>query len=88
MTDAKNKLVVGTPIRIVRIEDWLLKDLLPHEQAAIRECVGKTTRISEIDRWGGLWVSFTDDQVTLADGVIRGGPTFLVLPEWLEPLGE
>jgi hypothetical protein len=81
-----NTFKAGDRIRLRLVDDWLFEGLLPHEKADIRACVGKETHVHEVDAFGGIWVSFAKDIVETEPGSLRGGPTFLVQYDWLEPI--
>jgi hypothetical protein len=81
-----NTVKAGDRVRLRRVDDWLFEGLLPQEKADIRACVGKETHVHEVDAWGGIWVSFANDIVETEPGSLRGGPTFLVQDDWLEPI--
>ena len=83
MGAAESKFVVGDVIRILSIGDWLVADLLPDEQAGIRACVGKEMQITEIDKWGAIWVGF-GQTIERADGAIYKGQSFIVEPDRIE----
>jgi len=72
MKAAKSSLAVGDTVLILEAPDWLLKDLLPNEQAGILACVGEEMVIAEIDEWGQAWVGFGNTQDIGDDSVYSG----------------
>lgn len=77
------KFAVGDFVRILSIGDWLFVNLLPDEQERIRACVGKEMQISEIDKWGGIWVGL-GQTIEEADCAAYYGQTFIVEPHRIE----
>jgi hypothetical protein len=76
--------VVGDVIRVLSVGDWLLTDLLPKEQEGIRACVGKEMAITEIDKWGGIWVGFGTTVDELDGTSSYQGQSFIVEPDRIE----
>lgn len=79
------QLQVGDAVRLIAVPAWLVHDLPSDEQSEIRACVGKATRISQIDDLGYYWVGFggTEDA---EDGGRYSGHTFCVSADCLELL--
>ena len=74
---------VGDVVRLNSIGDWLLTGLLPDEQAGIRKCVGTEMTITEVDKWGGIWVGFGQTTNDL-EGSTYEGQSFIVEPDRIE----
>lgn len=53
-----SEFFVGQKVTLVKVPDWLLNDLPKDEQNEIRAFVGSVTTITEIDKFGYLWVGF------------------------------
>ncbi len=79
---------VGDVIRILSVGDWLLTDLLQLEQKGIRACVGKEMSITEIDKWGGIWVGFGETIDELDGTSTYQGQSFIVEPDRIELLQQ
>lgn len=46
----------GDLVVLVEIPEWLVHGLPADEAAAIRGCAGRQMRVSEVDRYGYLWL--------------------------------
>ena len=80
MNAAASQFSVGDIVRVISIGDWLFTGLLPEEQTRIRACVGREMEISEIDKWGAIWVGFGETTES-AEGAHYRGQSFIVEPQ-------
>ena len=57
-------LEVGSKIRLVSIPAWLLSRVSEEEVIDLNSMIGEVFTVSEIDKWGGVWVEkwFTESE--------------------------
>ena len=83
MNAMAHKYRVGDVVRILSLGEWLTKDLPMAEREGILACIGKSMAVTEIDKWGAIWVGFgkgTDD----GDDATYVGQSFIVEIERIE----
>ena len=75
---------VGQRVTLIKVPDWLLRDLPTDEQDEIKAFVGSTTTITEIDKFGYFWIGFgrTDD---VEDEARYSGHSLCVSADCLAP---
>ncbi len=79
-------LFVGQQIRLVRIPDWLVHDLLQDERKQIEERLGTVFDITEIDSNGCVWMGFGSTVEEDEVGDVYRGQTFCVTPDCVEEI--
>jgi hypothetical protein len=77
------KIQVGDKVKLIGLPGWLLHDLPASEQQELRECVGKTTVVTEIDAYGYYWLGF-GTTVEGEHGAFYNGHSFGVPREFIE----
>ncbi|WP_161829664.1 hypothetical protein [Steroidobacter agaridevorans] len=76
-------LNVGDGVVLVKVPDWLLKDLPEDEQREILSFIGQSAIVMEIDKFGYLWVGF-GSQVDHGEESRYSGHSFAVTADCLE----
>jgi hypothetical protein len=77
---SKHDFTIGDIVQILSIDDRLVANLSESERQGILSCIGKEMTISEIDKWGGIWVGFGRTDVQ-GDDAAYFGQSFIVDPK-------
>jgi len=76
-------LSIGDEVVLIKVPDWLLKDLPEDEQREILSFVGKSVKIMDVDKFGYLWIGF-GSQVDHGEGSRYSGHSFAVTADCLK----
>lgn len=81
-----SQLKVGDRVVFLKAPDWLLKDLPLEEQDQIRSFVGMAAEITEVDKYGYVWIGF-GSQVNVGEESTYAGHSFAVTADCLKIAG-
>jgi hypothetical protein len=78
---------VGDCVKLLGLPDWLIHDLPPSEQVEMRQFVGQTGVVSQIDEYGYFWLGFGSTHEA-GESAYYSGHSFGVPREFLQLDGE
>jgi len=74
---------VGDRVRLLGLPDWLTHDLPTSERAEMLAFVGQTAVVTEIDRYGYIWMGFGNTE-QFGDTAHYQGHSFGVPADFVE----
>lgn len=68
---------IGDEVKLLGVPDWLIHDLPEEEKREIISYIGKTTTVTDIDKYGYFWLGFGDTKGD-EDAAYYSGHSFCV----------
>lgn len=78
-----DETLIGKPVRLISLPDWLTHDLPVSEQLEMRACIGRVAIVQKVDSYGYLWIGF-GTTTEHDDGASYSGHSFGVPRECIE----
>jgi len=77
---------VGDKVRLLSVPDWLLNGLSEECQVEIIACIWEILEVTEIDKFGYIWLGDEKFIEKRDDGIFYGRPSFCITPEHIEKI--